>query len=384
MVSAVPSSSEEKYTSELKYRVVQLGRSLLRVALQGLVRFQPLDAPRDGYSIIIGCNMRLARMLGCNLKFLARQELRNVDRIFVVLDRPREELPEDIEPRIRKDFPALPLEFVYYSRFQRRVCAAVRWPWVQSWLSWSLGISRVRTRHAFLHDFDAMLLAPGIVEARYQEIRKAGVEFLGVRNYAGNGVVPGDALVTTFELMFDAAFVRRTFAPIDLFNHVVRFRGRRVDFDTFLYAQSKAGRTAVLPVGEKDMVHPSQLICHFEDLVGARRRLPAGNNLLLVPYFLHMAGAPEAMAQLTADLERAPGTAVPFFGRELELGGMEGDLFRWLVKQAYRLEHFELGAVRPEVRRYFQAADRVVARGKAGRPLLEAEERRIEQELLAG
>ena len=352
----------EKYQSELGFRLAQLRRLPIRSAISRLVRWKPLEHPRDGYTIIIGCNTGLARMLGSNLKFLSRQNLPHVAQIFVVLDRPRASIPDDIEPVMRARFPELPLEFLYYNRLQRAVCSAIRWPWVQSWLSWSIGIEQLNTQYALLHDFDAMLLRPNIIEERFLAIRERKHEYVGVRFYSGNGVAPEDGLATTFELIFDAQFVRRRFVPLDLFNHVVRFRGKRVDFDTLLYAQSIAGKASTLEVAETDMVHPSQLICHFEGFLNGRDRVPPANNLLMVPYLLFASDEPAVMQQMTQALEQGGGSTVPFFGKSLDLSGIDPPLLRWLAKQAGRLEQSDVGHVRDEVTRYFTAADKFIAR----------------------
>ena len=116
----------EKYQSELGFRLAQLRRLPIRSAISRLVRWKPLEHPRDGYTIVIGCNTGLARMLGSNLKFLSKQNLLHLAQVFVVLDRPRASIPDDIEPVMRARFPKLPLEFLYYNRVQRAVCSTIR------------------------------------------------------------------------------------------------------------------------------------------------------------------------------------------------------------------------------------------------------------------
>jgi hypothetical protein len=362
--------SDVKDPTEWGYRAVQIRRWAIRRLISGLASWRPLPAPSDRVTIVIGCNVALARMISCNLRFLSRQDLSHVDRILIVLDRPRAQMEDDVEPGVLARFPSLPLEFLYYDDRQRRTCRLIGWPWVQSWLSWSIGIGHARTRYVLLHDFDAMLLRPDIVEERYRGIRERGDQYVGVRHYEGNGVVADDGLVTTFELVFDAEFVRRTFRPLDLFNQVTRFRGRRVDFDTFLHAQSRDGSASTLPVTEDDMVHPSQLICQFEDFRLGRRAIPASNNLLLIPYFLYAGDEPALLRRLTAELERNEGREVSFFGRPLDVSRLGEEHLRWIAKQARRLEIAATGEVRSEVARYFAAADRFVARAAGREPAL--------------
>ena len=361
----------EKYSSDLEFRKVQARRWVIRRFIRNLTAWKPLENPREGYTVVIGCNVPLARMLACNLRFLARQDLRNLDKVLVVMDRPRDQIPEDIESLMRGKFPSLPLEFVYYNSRQRRACNLIAWAWVQCWVSWTLGIGAARTKYVLLHDFDAMLVRPSIIEERYQSIRERGHQYLGMCHYNGNGVVEADRLIGTFELMFDAEFIRNNFQAIDLFNHVTKFHGRRVDFDTFIYVQSQRGVGSTVVIREEDMVHPSQLISHFEDLRMGRHAVPPSNGLLLVPLFLYVGEEPEMLRELTVEMERMHGRTVSFFGKRLDVAGLEPDLLKWLAKQAFRLDTASVGEVREEVRRYFRAADRFIAHANGRSPVLE-------------
>jgi hypothetical protein len=368
------STADEKYKSELAFHATRARRWLVRRAIRDLVTWEPLRQPREGYTVVIGCNVPLARMLSCNLTFLARQELSHADRILVVLDRPRSALPDDIEPDMRSRFGGLPLEFLYYDESQFRTVQRIGWPWVASWLSWSLGVAAAKTKYVLLHDFDAMLLRPDVLEERFQTIRSRGHNWVGVRFYNGGGVVPDDGLVTTFELILDAESVRRELAPIDAFNHVVRHGGRRLDLDTFLYAQTRVRGASVAPVSEEDMVHPSQMICQFEDFRIARgREVPRRNNLLLVPYFLFVGGEPSMMEEISRAMQLGPGCSVPYFGRTLDFSGLDDAHVRWIAKQAARLERSAVGGVRAEVKEYFTRIDLNLARLHGREPALGSE-----------
>ena len=103
--------------------------------------------------------------------------------------------------------------------------------------------------------------------------------------------------------------------------------------------------------------------------------------LLLVPYFLFAAHEPDVMVQLTQDLENGAGSSVSFFGKALELSAMAPDRFRWIVKQAYRLERSDSGCIRDAVRRYFMAADKFIARAGKRDSVLDSSEAEIEREL---
>jgi hypothetical protein len=355
-----------KYRVWPHYVLAKTCRTLIHRRIKNLVSWEPLKNPKPGYSVVIGCNTPLAEMLGANLKMLQRQRLENLDRIIIVLDRPKDQMPYPVEQHLRQQFPTLPLRFIYYTPRQSNTVRAVSQPWVYAWLSWCLGIAAARTRYCFLHDFDAMLINPEIIESRYRDIRNKQVEYCGVKSYLGNGIHPTDQLAVTFELMFDLAFVRSRFLPIELANTVDIYKGRGVDFDTMLYAQSKGGTAMTSEVADDDMVHPQQVICQFTSLT-QKGVLPPGNcNLLIVPYFLYLADRPQFLRSTHIELGRiASGSrslrdGIPFFGRRLDLSQFTAVHIDWITRQAFCLERAVNGFVRPEVSEFFTAVRDVV------------------------
>ena len=357
-----------KYSSYVRYVAAKAFRSVLHQRIQELVTWDALPSPREGYSIVIGCNTPLAEMLGANLNMLERQNLDHLDRIYVVMDSPREQMPFDVEAELGKRFPTLPLHFLYYTPLQARTLRKLGHPWIYAWLSWCLGMSAARTRYCFLHDFDAMLITPDIIESRYQQIVARSAQYCGVKYYLGNGITPDDALAVTFELMVDLKFVRENFRPIELANTVDKFRGRAVDFDILLYAQSKAGTAFAIPLRDEGMVHPQQVICQFTSLM-QKNTLPPGNiNLLIVPYFLHLAGNPSLLRDSTDALEqiasgrRAFDQGLPFYNRRLDLSIYTLNHIDWIAGQCYTLERAVNGVINPEVREYFVRLRGVIER----------------------
>lgn len=350
---------QEKYTNPLKYGVVKAQRAALKRMIGDLVRWSPLESPRAGFSVIIGCNARLRAVARANLMMLSRQRLDGLAEVILVWDRPAEKMPESFTDRLAKEFPDLPLRVLHYSSEQHRRATRINWAWVYAWMSWSIGIGACSTRHAMLHDFDAMLLEPGVLRRRFEIATERGVEYLGVKHYDGNGILLSDELVTTFEMMFDAAFVRSNFKPIDLFNHVTRYNGRTVDFDTFLWAESRAGRTAVVALPEEEMVHPTQMICQFTQLVDADEQPFKQNNLLMIPYFEYVGGDSQRLVALTEAIAALKGgePTVEFFGKPMSLANLTSVHAAWLRKQAGRMEAATVGAMRPEVEAYFNAID---------------------------
>ena len=347
--------------STYRYVMKLVSRACMRMLIAPLCRWSPLLEFHDGYTVLIGCVYRLQAMIPANLRTLARQQAPNCREILLSIDCEPHEVDAGFEQRVREAAHPLKVRCLYYTPWQRRITRLLDWGWIYAWLNWSMGIANAKTRYAMLHDFDALLLDPHVLEQRYAAIRKEGVEYLGMDYYSGLGVLAEDRLVKTFELMFDAAFVRSHFRPIELFNAMDRRPGRLVEYDTFLNAQTKAGRTAVLPIDATEMVHPSQMICQFVDFTAGRNRVPqASNNLLMIPFYEHLGGDSSSMLRLTQEIRATGGTAT-LWSRLLDVRLLTPAHAAWIRKQGCRAETLIFGEVRPESSAYFDAIDRSAA-----------------------
>jgi hypothetical protein len=340
-----------------RYALKCITRAGMRLLISPLCRWSLLRDSQDGYTVLIGCVYRLQAMIPANLRTLARQQAPNCREIILSIDCEPHEVDAGFEERVRDAAHPLKVRCLYYTPWQRRITRLIDWGWVYAWLNWSMGIANSTTRYAMLHDFDALLLNPLVLEQRYDAIRREGVEYLGMDYYSGLGVVPEDRLVKTFELMFDAAFVRTRFRPIELFNAMDRRSGRLVEYDTFLGAQAKAGRTAVLPIDATEMVHPSQMICQFVDFTAGRDRVPpASNNLLMIPFYEHLGGDSSSMLRLTEEIRDKGGRAT-LWSHLLDVRLLTPAHAAWIRKQGSRAEALIFGEVRPESNAYFDAID---------------------------
>lgn len=352
--------------SLLRYALKSLSRGMIRRAIAPLVRWEPAHDPAHGVTVIVGCSHRLESLIPANLALLARQQAPSLREVLLVIDAGAAEMSAGFHERVRRAAGGLQVRCLHYDERQLRVSRRIDWGWVYAWLSWCIGIGASRTRYAMLHDFDALLLDPGVIEERFRLIEDRQAVYLGMGYYEGLGIRPDDGLVKTFELAFDAAFVRENFEPIELFNTMARFRGRRVEFDTFLNAQSRAGRIDMVPIDETRMVHPSQMICQFVDHRRRPHRVPGRNNLLLVPYYERVGGDAGPLEAMTGRLRATTDGSVLAWGRQLDVKALGGEHAQWLRKQAYRVETVLRGGPDPEVVAYFDALE-AVATGERGR-----------------
>jgi len=345
-----------KYTNWPTYLRAVARRSLLRSFLSPLVSWPRGEGSMQGYTVIVGCFSRLPELALANLRFLGRQDCDGLAEVLLVFDQ-RYGNPDlvQVERTARERYSHLACRFLYYTAAQELVTRAVRWPWVNSWLSWCIGIRETRTRYAVLHDLDAMPLSRRFLRDRYERIRQGHEKYLGLRYYVGNGIEVGDRLVTTFELFFDAAWVRRSFRPLDLFNRILLRNGRSMDLDTFLYPQMVTGSGAVREATVDDLVHPSQLICQLGYLLAGDRRLThSHHSLALIPYLVDVGGRPDMMRQATQAL-LGGADSFELLGCQVGVRRLARAHVQWIIEQMLRLEHGLWGHVRPEVQEYVRA-----------------------------
>ena len=334
---------------------MRLQRALLRAVLRTLHAWGPAEQLREGYTILIPCHHRLPEVLLPNLALVARQDLTNLDRTVVSFDAVQDERLSTIAERLQGEFPQLRLEFRYQTPRQAAVIRRIGWAWVDIWLSYCKCLSAARTRWAMLHDMDAMLLRPGIIEERFAALVERGDHFLGTHWYIGNGNEAEDRLCFPVEMFVDVAFLRSEFRPVDMFNHVCLWNGRTVDFDVMLYPQTR-GRRSLLPMPGEDMVHPGQVISQYVFLLTRPGYIPPErNNLFFIPYFLHLAGDGAVLDQHTQALEVSKNSSVPFLGRVADLGRLTPIHVDWIGKQIGRIEQAIAGGLRGEVARYLGA-----------------------------
>lgn len=341
----------------LRKRILRAG---MRTLIRPLISWKPIAQPKDGYTILIGCTQRLVSMIWANLSMLNRCDMTGCDQVLIGIDSLPGELGIDLDAKAKEVAPNLRVKFLYYTPHQARITRLINWGWIYSWLNWSKGISQTRTKYAFLHDFDALLLNPSIIRQRWDMIRSMDVDYLGHSYYDGHGVSPADKMVTTFELMFDAELVRKNHRPIELFNTMAIFKGRRVEFDTFLNAQARSSKRFSTPIVREDMVHPSEMIVQFVDFNAGRDRTPAKNNLMMIPYYQAVGGDFALLDDLTNQMTSGK-RVVTLWGRPLDLSRMTWIHADWLRSLGFQVEQHQSGGVRPQVQKYFDALVSVAA-----------------------
>lgn len=342
-----------KYSNRLSYTIAKLRRLPMNTLLRDKVSWEPMADPIEGYTPIIGCMAAIPEVALANVRLMSRMDLTNAREVILVFDRPPALMPEGFAERLEEARGDMPVRLLHYSDAQHAAADRIRWGWVYAWMSWTIGIAHAETRHVILHDLDAMPIDPTFFERRYAMARERDATFFGIRWYRGNGIEESDRLTTTFEMVMDAARVRETTEPYQAFNRIDVFNGRAVDFDTFLYTQSLLKESDKAPIEESDMVHPSQMICQYTDLLAGRNThaMPT-TNLPLMPAYMLLGGRSDLLEAISEHLEAGGDHQLPFLGKRLDVSALTGTHMDWLESQARRLEHAATGSVRPEVERY--------------------------------
>jgi len=332
---------------------------MLTRSLQDLVKWSPLEEPKPGYTIVIGCVTDLAGIALANLKALDRCDLSRCAQLTLVFDRPLSEV--HVLSELPDSVGGAPLRVLGYSARQARIARRIGWGWVYSWLSWSIGVGAAKTRAVCLHDLDAMPLTGELFERLFDEFERSGATFQGVRPYSGNGFVEADGFVTTYEMFLDASVLRERAQAIEAFSRFGKRDSVWVDYDTFLYLEERLGGRHLFEVDPEELFHPSQLLCQYTDHLNDPGRLPAGGgNLSLLAYLLHVGGESASLDAAREALE-AGGTRVPVGPRELDLFDLPMERLDWQETQVQRLESFLFDGVRPEVSGWLSALRRALS-----------------------
>ena len=329
----------------------------INMSVRNLVSWEPMGEPLPGYTVVLACMKRLAPLAAANLRLCARQDCPRMSEMILVFDCPVGDVPAGVLDAVREVAPSIKVRLVGYGERQDEVARRFNWGWVYSWLSWSLAIGQTRTRAMIIHDLDAMPIYPGLFERLYDNWLEEGAEFCGICPYQSNVVTKEMALVATFEMTLDAAYLREKFRPFDLLNKFRLVDGRLVNFDTLLNPQWLSPRRsrAERPIDETWLVHPSLVIGNYIDLVSRRKNfLGVDHSLPVLPYFLYLGGDGDSLAAAGPQLAVPWARSVTVFGHEMGIDGIMPEHWAWMEKQIRRLEQALFGETRPEVKDYLR------------------------------
>jgi len=296
----------EKYKTYLPFLIAKVHKDIKRYRISKLFSWEPLPSLESGCTAIIAMCSRIPYVLGANLDCLNRSQWKELKEVIITVDAEKGALPDGFEDEIIQKFPQLKITFFYYNHQQAELSAKISDPFIYSWLSWAICFNHVRTKTVLIHDYDALLLSSSALEKRYHAFLESGAKIQGITWYKTNGFVTEDHLATTFEAFADVNWIR-SFPPIKGYNKVAIFKGRKVDYDTYLDIQANhtpENQRTMIPMSLNEVVHPSQMITYYMRFRNSPGKLLPCSAVTMIPFFHWLSGQENAMTNATLALQQ--------------------------------------------------------------------------------
>lgn len=349
----------------------KLKRDALKKILGPLLRWSPMDKPREGFSIVLGVPWALRHLLPVNLQFVERTDLSQLHRIHIVFDRIAQDGGDAFIAQIRGSFPKLPMTFRFHPPIAGRFVGLINQSKFYASMNWTLGLGQCETRYAVLHDFDLYPLVPNYFTSMVEAMRDRALRFTGVEYTHYDELESSHALIGTWALGIDVAWLRQHYRPIECFHAVERISGRRFDLDAFTFIQSKTPqRNLVGVVTSKDMAH-------VRNLVSTYLRFSKGERFDVVWRLHHMwylealCGRNDRLDQLVRIMDEATSSRLRVDESVAELADTHVTCANVLRDELLPMERFLFGQPRPEVLAYVAAFERFLWRYGRSNPIFE-------------
>lgn len=349
----------------------KLNRGALKTILGPWLHWSPMDRPRAGFSIILGVPWALRNLLAVNLRFVERTDLRELYRIHIVFDRVAQGGRDVFVAQIVDRFPNLPLTFRFHPAIPGRFVELINQSKFYASMNWTLGLAQCETRYAVLHDFDLYPLVPQYFTSMVEAMRDQGLRFSGVEWTHFDGLDSSNALIGTWALGIDAAWLRQHYRPIDCFHTVDYISGRRFDLDAFTFLQSKTPQRALVGVvTSDDMVHVRNL-CSTYLRLSKGERVDVAWRLHHIWYLEALCGRSDRLNQLVHIMDEATSSRLRVDELVVDFADTHVTCANVLREELLPMEHFLFGRPRPEVLAYSDAFERFLWRYGRSDPILE-------------
>ena len=325
-----------KYSNWLSFVRAYSIRQYVRYRLRNIVAWPDRSHLEPGCTAIIGVCHRLPGVLAANLSCLATARWPDLTEIVLVVDGPTGCLDAEVISRI-SSVDGLPrVQIHYYSDRQAQVAESLRLPYVYAWLSWSIALAKCHTKHALIHDYDALVFGDTLAK-RYEEFVSTGSAIQGISWYQGNGINHKDRLATTFEAFVDVEWVRSR-KPLSAFHKIRMVGGRALDYDTLLDLQhnfTAPSKRTISAMDADSIVHPSQMIHQYTMF----RRYPGKSlpcfAMPMIPFFEFLSGNENSLRLATDKLNRSGTGPMDFLGdtTSINLSSLTLPELDWALKQ---------------------------------------------------
>lgn len=342
-----------KYKKSIWRNVI--GRESIKLLLRPMLRWEYLDDPVEGYTIMLGVPWELRHLLKVNLDFVSRTDLTHCHRICIVFDRKRKPGYLQIVKEIRSVFPKLPISFNHYARLPGSIVEKVNVSTFYNSLNCATLLPKVKTRYAILHDFDLYPLVPEYFESVYRSIKHRQWHFCGLERTHFNGLTDQDNVFGTWCLGIDVQWLRSRFHPTDIFHKVENVRGRPISLDPFSALELRTSRR-----GPVDNLN-GKACCHVNNLCSTFLRFTTGRPAKIVWrlhylwYLEFLGGDTGKLLLATEAMEKANSPILEIGGYRVNFSGTDPTCANVLRNEVFQMEAVINGKVRKEVKRYVQA-----------------------------
>lgn len=333
----------------------KLKRDALKALIGPGLAWSALDRPKEGFSIVLGVPWALRHLLPVNLDFVRRTDLHQLHRLHVVFDRPPRKGGNAFAAEMRGRFPKLPLTFRFHPPVVGRFVELIDQSKFYASMNWTLGLAQCETRYAILHDFDLYPVVPHYFTSLIEAMRTRSLRFTGLEWTEFDGLTPAHALIGTWALGIDVAWLRGSYRPIDCFHAVEQVDGRRFDLDAFTYIESKtAERALVGVVTAKDMAHVRNL-CSTYLRFSKGQRFDVVWRLHLMWYLESLCGRPERLDEVIRLMREAPSPRLNVDGRVADFSVTHVTCANVLRDEMVPMERFLFGEPRPKALEFARA-----------------------------
>jgi hypothetical protein len=334
----------------------------VKTALRAVHRWSALSEPAPGFSIVLGVPWDLRHLLNVNLRFVARTDLSRVREVFVVFDRREQPEMGEIAERTGREFPALPLTFLWYPEVAGRIVERVHVSTFYNSMNTTLAIGRCSTRHAVLHDFDLYPLRADHFTSIVDAMAANSWRFAGHELTHFDGLEDGDLQIGTWTLGVDAQWLRANYRPVDCFHRVGVHRGRRFNLDPFAWIQFRTPQRG-LTRGFDD-----SSFCHVKNLCSTylrflkRAPLNVAWRMHYLWYLEELSGRAGRLEQVTRAMNESADGVLHVDQHPADFRTTHASCANVLRGELDAMEQFLFGATRESVRAYVDEFERFVHR----------------------
>ncbi len=340
----------------------RFGREAVKIALGRLLRWEPMAEPREGYSIVLGVPWDLRHLLNVNLRFLQSADISELRDLFIVFDRCEKPESRAVQLATRERFPELPIRFLHYPPVPGRIVERVNISTFYNSMNTVTALSHCTTRYAILHDFDLYPLDPEYFRRVIDTMESRELRFSGIELTHFDGLTDDDAIIGTWCLGIDVAWLREHWKPIHCFHRSARLGGREMNLDPYSWIQTKTPKRALA-----DGIDAGSC-CHVRNLCSTFLRFTSGRpfsavwRLHYLWYLEELSGEKGKIVAVTRAMDAANSSTLTVDDRAIDFADTHVTCANVLRDELELMETALFGSMRSSTTEFVDAFARFLSR----------------------